>query len=76
MSGEVLKGDVQRRRDDDPGYIVAWKYKYKFEAGKNADMVMSYGAAKQRAAELAAQHPERTFWAERLADSPHVGAAA
>lgn len=56
---------VEARKDSDPGYIVAWKYKYKFEAGKYADQVMTHGEAKKRAEELCAQHPDMTFWAER-----------
>ena len=50
---------------DEPGYIVAWKYKYKFKAGKYADEVMTYGEAQKRAEELSAENAEMTFWPER-----------
>jgi hypothetical protein len=56
---------VAPKHDSDPGYIVAWKYKYKFESGKYADQVMTYGEAKKRAEELSAEHPDMTFWAEK-----------
>ena len=29
---------------------------------------MTYGEAKARAEELCEQHPERTFWAEKLSE--------
>ena len=52
----------------DPGYIIAWKYKYKFEVGKMLDKVMTYGEAKKKAEELCKQHQEKTFWAEQAKD--------
>lgn len=50
---------------DAPGYIVAWKLKYGFSAGKLIDEIMSYSQACARAGTLGEQHPEKTFWAER-----------
>lgn len=52
-------------KDDDPGYIVAWKYKYEFKTGK-FDEVMTYGEAKRKAEQLQTKHPDQTFWAERV----------
>jgi hypothetical protein len=57
------------KHDSDPGYIVGWKYKYKFESGKYADQVMTYGEAKKRAEDLSAEHPDMTFWAEKAPGS-------
>lgn len=51
---------------DEPGYVVAWKYKYEFKTGRY-DEVMSYGEAKQRAEQLSEEHPEQTFWPEKAA---------
>jgi hypothetical protein len=59
--------------DSEPGYIVAWKYKYQFKAGKYSDQVMTFAEATKRAEELAAQHPEMTFWPEKVQEAfkPH-----
>jgi hypothetical protein len=59
--------------ETDPGYVVAWKYKYQFKAGKYSDQVLTYGEAKKRATELSAQHPDMTFWAEKVQEAfkPH-----
>ena len=53
----------------DTGYIVAWKYKYDFKAGKY-DEVMTYGEAKKRAEELTAENKDMVFWPERKKESP------
>lgn len=49
---------------DAPGFIVAWRSKRDFSAGRYPEPVMTYGEAKQRAAALSAEDPARTFWAE------------
>lgn len=51
-------------KNSDPGYVVAWKYKYEFKTGKY-DEVMTYGEAKQRAEQLAAENKEMVFWPEK-----------
>ena len=56
------------RKPDDPGYIVAWKYKYEFEAGKFADEVMTFGEALAKAERLNAEQPEKTFWPESVGE--------
>ena len=65
-----MKGSCFPRKDNDPDYIVAWKYKYDFKAGKYAEKVMTYGEAKRRAEELCAEHPDKTFWPEPVAEPP------
>jgi len=49
---------------DEPGYIVAWRSKKEFRAGKYLDAVMSYAQAGEKADKMSAEHPEMTFWAE------------
>lgn len=66
MSGNLLsKGDTLSRRRDDPGYRVGWRHKVRFEAG-HEDGEMTYGEAAKRAAELAAQHPDRVYYPELI----------
>jgi hypothetical protein len=48
----------------EPGYIVAWRSKKEFRAGKYLDAIMSYSEAEGKAEELSAKNPETTFWAE------------
>ncbi len=58
------------RRDDDAGYIIAWKLKYDFETGKLTDDTMTYGEARQKCAELNAENAEKTFWPEKVKPAP------
>ncbi len=55
-------------KDSDTGYIVAWRYKYEFNAGKY-DEVMTYGEARKRAEKLTAENKDRVFWPERKKES-------
>jgi hypothetical protein len=48
----------------EPGYIVAWRSKNQFRAGKYLDEVMTYGAAHDKAETLSAKNSKLTFWAE------------
>ena len=65
MSGtRIPKSDPLLRRRQDGGYIVAWKYKHRHEAGRFAGDEMTYGQACERCAQLAAQEPDKTFWPE------------
>ncbi len=50
---------------DEPGFIVAWRSKKAFEAGKFLDEEMTFGEARDKAAKLSAEHPDKTYWAER-----------
>ena len=52
------------RRDEDTGYIIAWKMKYEFETGK-MDELMTYGEARKKCSELNAENEEKTFWPEK-----------
>lgn len=66
MSGTfTLKADPLRRRSEDTGYRVGWRYKYKFEKGV-LDGEMTYGEAKKKAAELQAKEPEKVFFPEMV----------
>ncbi len=49
---------------NETGYIVAWRSKKKFEAGKYLEDVMTLGEAQEKAASLSAGDPGKTFWAE------------
>ena len=49
----------------DTGYVIGWKYKYKFERGVLKGE-MTYGEAVKKAAELCKKEPEKTFWAEKV----------
>lgn len=57
------------RKPDDPGYIVAWRDKYEHVAGKYTDDVLTYAQAQAKAETLCEQHPEKTFWAEKLSEA-------
>ena len=59
------KGDGLWKRADDPGYRIGWKYKYRFEKG-HLDGEMTYGEAKQKAADLQASDPEKVYFPELI----------
>lgn len=71
MAGIVPGPDTLIKSNDDQGYIVAWKKKYDFEAGRFWDAVMTYGEAKRKAEQLNAEHTDKVFWPENLASNPH-----
>lgn len=58
------------KRDEDSGYIIAWKHKYDFETGKFVDETMTYGEARKRCEQLISEHPEKTFWPEKVRSNP------
>lgn len=60
------------KKPDDPGFVVAWKYKYKFEKGY-LDGEMTYGEAKKKAEELCAKEPEKTFWPQKVLQVSQAG---
>ena len=72
MAGITPSPNTLIKKDQDTGYIVAWKKKYAFESGKFADEVMTYGEAKEKAEALNAKHDDQVFWAELLAANPHL----
>ena len=57
------------KRDDDTGYIIAWKHKYNFETGK-LEETMTYGEACKRCEELIANESDKTFWPEKVKPAP------
>ncbi|GEM_PF-2723725 len=66
-----MSGSLFPHGPDSPGFIVAWRSKREFQAGRYPEPVMTYGEAMRRAAALAAEHPDRTFWAEPAPDAAH-----
>lgn len=60
--------DTLHHRDDEAGFVIGWRYKYKFEAGYY-DEEMTFGEAKKRVEALHEEHPDMTFW-------PHKKGAA
>ncbi len=58
------------RRDEDEGYIIAWKYKYDFETGKFEDEVMTYGEARKKCDELNSNDTDKTYWPEKTRMPP------
>lgn len=59
------KGDPLWRRKDDPGYRVGWRHKVLFEKGYE-EGEMTFGEAENRAAQLAAAHPDKVFYPELI----------
>ena len=55
---------IEPRPADEPGYIIAWRHKYEFKAGKNLDEVMTYGEAVKKAEQLTAESSDTVYWAE------------
>lgn len=58
------------RRNEDPGYIIAWKNKYEFETGKFKDETMTYGEACKKCDELNSENPDKTYWPEKVKTEP------
>lgn len=56
--------DTFHHKDDEPGFVIGWRYKYKFEAGEYDDE-MTWGEARKRVEELHAEHPDMTFWPKK-----------
>jgi hypothetical protein len=59
-----MSAGVEPHETSESGYIVAWRSKKKFEAGKYLDEVMTFGEARKKAEELSAANPGLTYWAE------------
>lgn len=58
------------RRDNDTGYIIAWKEKYSFATGKMKDKTMTYGEAREKCAGLNSDNPGKTYWPEKPKSNP------
>ncbi|MGF1645297.1 MAG: hypothetical protein ACFCUJ_16790 [Thiotrichales bacterium] len=69
MTGTVWsakpKSDPLSRRDDAPGYRVAWKKKYYFERGAFPEE-MSYAEARKKCEALQRTEPDKVFWPELI----------
>ena len=63
-----LAKEILVKRNDDTGYIIAWKHKYNFDTGK-MDEEMTYGEALEKCEQLISENPDKTFWPEKSADS-------
>ena len=48
------------KRNDDTGYIIAWKHKYNFDTGK-MDEEMTYGEALEKCEQLIAENLIKLF---------------
>ena len=58
------------RQAEDPGYIIAWKYKYEFETGRFTDETMTYGEARKKCEALNLENPDKTYWPEKQKPDP------
>ena len=65
-----MTNDNLIKRDEDPGYIIAWKHKYDFETGKITDNELTYGEAKKACEELIAKDTDKTYWPEKVKAAP------
>lgn len=52
------------KKADQPGWIVAWRHRWKHEAGKLLDEEMTFGEAERKARELQDGDAEKIYWAE------------
>ncbi len=60
------------RRDEDTGYIIAWRHKSDFETGKFRDEIMTYGEARKRCEDLNSENPDKTYWPEKMKQDPEL----
>ncbi len=60
------------RRDEDTGYIIAWRHKSDFETGKFRDEMMTYGEARKRCEDLNSENPDKTYWPEKMKQDPEL----
>ena len=58
------------RRDEDAGYIIAWKGKYDFNTGKFNEETMTYGEARKKCEGLNSENPDKTYWPEKVRSKP------
>ncbi len=60
------------RRDEDTGYIIAWRHKSDFETGKFRDEMMTYGEARKKCEDLNSEDPDKTYWPEKMKQDPEM----
>jgi hypothetical protein len=56
--------DTMSPKTGTTGWIVAWRHRWKHEAGKQPDEVMSFEEAEKKAHELQSKDKEKIYWAE------------
>ncbi len=61
-----MSGGVEPHKSDEKGYIVAWRHRSEYKAGKQAE-VMTYAQAVKKAEELTASSKDTFYWAEAVA---------
>ena len=61
-----MSASVEPHKLEEDGYIVAWRSKKEFMAGKNLDKVMTYGKAIQEAEKLTKKGDGNVYWAEAV----------
>lgn len=61
-----MASGIEPHKASEPGYIIAWRHKKEFKAGKNLNEVMTYGEACKKAEELTASSNDTVYWAEAL----------
>ena len=65
----VKMTDTVIKKDDEQGYIVAWKHKQNHNDLGKFDKEMSYGDATKECEKLIAENEEKTFWPEKSLES-------
>jgi|TARA_B110000008_G_scaffold97196_1_gene99793 hypothetical protein len=65
----VKMTDTLIKKDDEQGYIVAWKHKQNHNDLGKFDKEMSYGDATKECEKLIAENEEKTFWPEKSLES-------
>ena len=57
------------KKNQDTGYIIAWKHKQNHDDLGKFDKKMTYGEALQECEKLISENEEKTFWPEKSEDS-------
>ena len=57
------------KKNDDTGYIIAWKHKQNHDDLGKFDKEMTYGEALKECDKLISEHEEKTFWPEKSESS-------
>ena len=64
-----MSAGIEPHRPDEHGWIIAWRHKREFRAGRNTDEVMTYREAVRKAEELTENSEDTVYWAEALPES-------
>ncbi|MAW48721.1 MAG: hypothetical protein CMQ85_01255 [Gammaproteobacteria bacterium] len=57
------------RKNEDAGYIIAWKHKQNHDDLGKFDKEMTYGEALKECDKLISENSEKTFWPEKSEES-------